>query len=166
MKKMSLKEGRITKQRLLDKLKLLQEKRKRIAKIKILPGEYIRDFIDGTADALTEQIDACIENIVAAGDAVRRGEIGTAEGSGGADIASIKERAALLLAEAELCKEMGTQLPKSRETVSPGASNAQLISVVTYDINSYERRTERLQNEVDALSMRIAQLEIDTMVEI
>ncbi|MBR1760749.1 MAG: hypothetical protein IJ741_06165 [Schwartzia sp.] len=165
MKTMSLKEVRIAKQRLWDELESLQEKRKRIATVKVLPGENARDFIDVTADALTREIDICIENLVAAGNAVRCGEMGVKGEPGGEDVASCRERVALLRKEAELCKEMGAQTPKAREAESLGGSGTQLVSVVTYDIKTYDVRAERLRGEIDSLSMRIAQMELGTMVE-
>ena len=166
MKKISLKEGRLTKERLLDELESLQQKRKRIATVNILSGENVRDFIDVTADVLTKQIDACIESIVATGDAVRRGEAGITGVPKDGNMAAFRERAALLLQEAELCKEMGGQTPKLRETEGAGANGVQLVSVATYDIKAYEVRAERLRSEADSLAMRMAQMELETMVEI
>ena len=55
---MTLKDARVLKARLAKELSALAEKRAQVAVVTILPGENPEEFIDVTADSVTEKIDS------------------------------------------------------------------------------------------------------------
>ena len=115
MATMSLKDARVLKARFGKELASLTEKRAQVAVVTIMPGENPEDFIDVTADSLTEKIDDCMERLIAAGRAIRRANVGATGTASGEDIASMVERSILLRREAKLCAEMGARNPRARE---------------------------------------------------
>ncbi len=167
MKKMSLKDARVLKAHLGKNLAALIEKREKVAVVTIMPGEDPNDFIDVSVDDLTEQIDSCIEKLLAVGTVIRRANVGMAKVlTETEDIASMVEKSLLLRREANYCKELGEKNPKYRERGRFGSDATQLVDVTTYDIAKYAERARRLTGEAEKLSASIDRLDIETMVDI
>ena len=167
METMSLKEARVLKARLGKDLSALEEKRAQVAVVTVMPGEDPKEFIDVTADSVTEKIDACMERLLAVGRVVRFANVGAKGAPGGEDIASMVERSILLRREAKLCADLGARNPRARESGGYRSdSGAQLVQVATYDIRKYAERGRRLAQEAEALSAKIDRLDMETTVEI
>ena len=166
METMSLKDARVLKARLGKELASLAEKRAQVAVVTVIPGENPEDFIDVTADEVTEKIDACMERLIAAGRAIRRANVGMTGAASSKDIASMLERSILLRREAKLCAEMGARNPRTRERGGYGTDGAQLVQVTTYDIRKYAERAARMTQEAEALSTKIDRLDLETTVEV
>ena len=164
MEKMRLKEARAMEARLAEELDALRAWRKRVAVVAILPGENPMDFIGMTVDELTKKIDDCMEKLAAARNVVRHAKIGITRDTGEEDLASMEERAALLMEEAALCQEMGIQNPRSREPAK--SETAQIVNVTTYSIKTYAVRADRLRQKANELAAMAAKLDYETMVEI
>ena len=164
---MTLKDARVLKARLAKELSALAEKRAQVAVVTILPGENPEEFIDVTADSVTEKIDACLEWLMAAGRAIRFANVGRTGADAGEDIASMVERSIFLRREARLCAALGARNPRARESGGYRSdSGAQLVQVATYDIKKYAARARRLAEEAEALSAKIDRLDLETTVEL
>ena len=166
MAKMSLKEARMMKARLGKELDALREKREQVAVVTVMPGEPPEDFIDMTADEVTEKIDACMERLLAVGRVIRRANVGMTGAPTAADIASMVERSILLRREAALCNALGARNPRARERAGYNSDGAHLVQVATYDIRKYAARAVRISGEAEELSAKIDRLDLETTVEV
>ena len=166
METMSLKDARVLKARLAKELSALADKRAQVAVVTILPGENPEEFIDVTADSVTEKIDDCMERLMAVGRAIRFANVGMKGADAGEDIASMVERSIFLRREARLCAALGARNPRARESGGYRSdSGAQLVQVATYNIKKYAECAARLAQEAEALSAKIDRLDLETTVE-
>lgn len=166
---MKLKDARTLKSQYRQQIAELQDKRSDISLVRMEPGENWEDYLlpEERVDLLTRDIDELTEKYLKLSALIRRAN-NTTVGSPipavtGSSISDLLEEAILLRQEADCCKRLGRNRPRTRTTTN--SERGTLIEQATYDIPAMAQRARELEQKAQDLSARVDVYDLQLEIE-
>jgi hypothetical protein len=158
-----LREAKIIKAKYTAKIIELRQEREKCSAVNIAAGENPLEYIHSTPDKITEKINQFHTQLLILNEKFRNAcnkERKIAQLDGKFSVSVLLDRVRYLREEIEYYKHYASRLPKQRNNYN----NSDLISVITYDIDSYKNKLQVLENETLKISNIID--ELDNTIEV